>query len=152
MTNNKASNIAVLQLEDSARLLQRQTLTLATSPMKKTSTAPELLSIQTSPEGDHRESTLVSPTRRVFMSFARCNGWRCRFHADDLAKTPISRRFIFQDEQKLRAILRRSNKLVDSGTHEMLEAMIAAGHGGVWLRLTIEQYASVVSPSGRMRG
>jgi hypothetical protein len=86
------------------------------------------------------------------MSFVRSNGWRCRFHADDLAKTPISRLFIFQDEEKLRVILRRCSGLVDPGSHEMLEAAIVAGHGGIWLRLTSEQYASVVAPAGPTLG
>ncbi len=85
------------------------------------------------------------------MSFVRCSGWRCRFHADDLAKAPISRRFVFQDVKKLRTIMLRGNRLVDPGSREMLEAAIATGHGGVWLHLTDEQYASVLFSAGLTR-
>ena len=50
---------------------------------------------------------------RAYMSFVLNRGrWNCRFHRDDLAKTPISRQFVFSSAEKIYEIARRGNGLV----------------------------------------
>jgi len=87
-------------------------------------------------------------THRVFMSFAFSNGWHCRFHQGDLSKTPISRPFLFRDKHKVYEAGRRGHGLTDATSVSQLNQAIAAGHGGIWLRLTDEQY-STLTWSGR---
>ena len=87
-------------------------------------------------------------THRVFMSFVFNNGWHCRFHEGELSKTPISRQFRFRDKRKLYEAARRGHGLTDATSVSELNQAIAAGHGGVWLRLTDEQYSTLTS-SGR---
>jgi hypothetical protein len=80
---------------------------------------------------------------RVYMSFVYLNGWRCRFHDDDLAKTPISSLHIFRTQQKLYEAARRGHGLKDLASARSLDEAIATGRGGIWLDLTDEQYSSV---------
>ena len=50
----------------------------------------------------HSRMFRLTRRHRVYMSFTRhANGWCCRFHKDDIAKTPISRLFVFRDAGKL---------------------------------------------------
>jgi hypothetical protein len=87
-------------------------------------------------------------THRVFMSFAFSKGWHCRFHQGDLSKTPISRQFLFSDKRKVYETARRGHGLTDATSVSELNQAIAAGRGGIWLRLTDEQYSTLTS-SGR---
>jgi hypothetical protein len=87
-------------------------------------------------------------THRVFMSFAFNNGWHCRFHEGELSKTPISRQFHFRDKRKVYEAARRGHAFSDATSVSQLNQAIAAGHGGIWLRLTDEQYSTLTS-SGR---
>lgn len=84
-------------------------------------------------------------TRRVFMSFAFRNGWHCRFHEGELSKTPISRQFLFRDKGKVYEAARRGHGLTDATSVSGLNQAIASGHGGIWLRLTDEQYSKLTS-------
>jgi hypothetical protein len=88
-------------------------------------------------------------THRVFMSFASSNGWRCRFHKGDVSKTPISRQLNFCDESKLYEIARRGHRLPDARSVAELRHAISAGHGGVWLYLTDDQYSTLTSSGCR---
>lgn len=87
-------------------------------------------------------------THRVFMSFAFRNEWHCRFHQGDLSKTPISRQFRFRDQRKVYEAARRGHGLTDATSVSELIQAITEGHGGIWLRLTDEQYSKLTS-SGR---
>lgn len=83
---------------------------------------------------------------RIYFSFIRqTNGWHCRFHNDDLGRSPISKHFIFQDPRKIHAIVRRGHGLNQAETSEPIDQAIAAGHGGFWLSLSDEQLNAVTS-------
>ncbi len=74
-------------------------------------------------------------------------GWVCQFHEGDVVKTPISRRFIFQDSQKIREIATRGHGISQTETGETLNQAISAGCGGIWLTLNDEQYAALTARS-----
>ncbi len=81
---------------------------------------------------------------RVYMSFARAKtGWSCRFHRDDLPKTPISRCFHFRSHDRLYEAAQRGNGLTSPETRQVLDEAIAAGHGGIWLQLNDKQYSTL---------
>ena len=91
----------------------------------------------------------LQPARRhrVYMSFVRnANGWHCRFHQDDLAKTPISRQFVFSSPEKIHEAARRGNGLIHMESRHVLDEAVAIGRGGVWLHLTEDQYSALVMP------
>jgi hypothetical protein len=88
------------------------------------------------------------PAKRhhIYFSFVRqTGGWYCRFHLDDLVKTPISRRFSFRDPRKIHAIVRRGHGLSQAETSETLDQAIAAGYGGIWLSLSEKQYEALIA-------
>jgi len=82
---------------------------------------------------------------RVYMSFVRNKkGWYCRFHQDDLAKTPITRKFVFSSAEKIHEAARRGNGLIDMESRDALNEAVTVGRGGVWLHLTDDQYSALV--------
>jgi hypothetical protein len=84
---------------------------------------------------------------RVYMSFVRLSdGWHCRFHQDDLLKSPISRRFVFRRAEKIHEAAQRGNGLIDEESCQSLDGPVALGRGGIWLRLTEGQYSALVAP------
>jgi len=101
--------------------------------------------------GRLRAQMLRPPTsHRVYMSFARSgNGWVCRFHRDDLAKTPISRCFYFRNQEKLYDAAQRGNGLTSAEVRQALDEAIAAGHGGLWLKLNDKQYSALAQLQNR---
>ena len=85
--------------------------------------------------------------RRIYMSFVRdAGGWHCRFHLDDLRKTPISRQFVFQSAEKIYEAARRGNGLISVESRHDLDEAITIGRGGIWLRLTEDQCSALVAP------
>ena len=77
----------------------------------------------------------------VFMSFIRENGWRCSFcNADG---TPISRQIVFGCADKVLETARRGNGIANEIDRICLQQEVATGKGGVWLKLTEEQYKSI---------
>lgn len=90
---------------------------------------------------------LPAQRHRVYMSFVRNeNGWYCRFHHDDLAKTPITRKFVFSSAGKIHEAARRGNGLIDMESRDALDEAVTIGRGGVWLHLTEDQYSALVLP------
>jgi len=82
---------------------------------------------------------------RTYMSFARVRNrdkYTCRFHEDNLAKTPISRRLIFRSRSIFEAA-RRGHGLTDMHSRQALAEAVAIGRGGIWLKLTEEQLQSI---------
>jgi hypothetical protein len=75
------------------------------------------------------------------MSFARgvAGRWNCRFHEGNLARTPISKRFVFRDATKLIEIARRGSGLTGMASHQALDEAVARGRGGIWLELDANQ-------------
>lgn len=89
---------------------------------------------------------------RVYMSFVRDgNQWHCRFHQDDLAKTPISRQFVFSSAEKIHEAARRGNGLTDVEPRHALDEAVTIGRGGAWLHLTEDQYSALVMPKPSSR-
>jgi hypothetical protein len=56
-------------------------------------------------------------------------------------KTPLARKVTFADADKIRELARRGEALGTSEAKQMLEHAIETGRGGVYLKLTLEQYA-----------
>ena len=55
-------------------------------------------------------------------------------------KTPLPRKVTFADTDKFRELARRGEALGGSEAKQMLEHAIETGRGGVFLRLTPDQY------------
>jgi hypothetical protein len=73
------------------------------------------------------------------MSFFSRSGWQVQFLEADL-KTPLPRKFTFADPEKIRELARKGEAWGDSESRQMLEHAIENGRGGIYLRLTPEQY------------
>jgi hypothetical protein len=56
-------------------------------------------------------------------------------------QTPLPKTLTFRDEGKIRELARRGEPRGDSESRQMLEYAIAKGEGGVYLRLSPDQYA-----------
>jgi hypothetical protein len=82
------------------------------------------------------------PSHRVYMYFFLRSGWQVQFLEPDL-KTALPRKFTFADPEKIRELARRGEAWGDSESRQMLEHAIEKGRGGVYLRLTPEQYATL---------
>jgi hypothetical protein len=85
------------------------------------------------------------PSHRVYMTFFYRAGWQVQFLEAD-AKTPLPRTFTFTDSEKIRELARRGEAWGDSESRQMLEYGIEVGRGGVYLRLTPEQYRKLRRP------
>jgi hypothetical protein len=79
------------------------------------------------------------PSHQVYMYFFKRGGWEVQFLEPDL-KTPLPRKLTFTDPQKIRELAKRGGAWRDSDSQQILEHAIEAGRGGVYLRLTPEQY------------
>ena len=85
------------------------------------------------------------PSHRVFMTFFQRSGWQVQFLEADL-KTPLPRKLTFTDPEKIRELARKGEAWGDSESRQMLEHAIETGRGGVYLRLTPDQYAKLRRP------
>jgi hypothetical protein len=80
------------------------------------------------------------PSHQIYMYFFLRSGWQVQFLEPDL-KTPLPRKLTFKDPQKMiRELAKRGGAWRDSDSQQILEHAIEAGRGGVYLRLTPEQY------------
>jgi hypothetical protein len=87
---------------------------------------------------------------RVYMSFAHDAGrWHCRFHENNLAKSPITRRFVFNGAEKIYEAAKRAQGITDVVSRRALDEAIAKGCGGVWLRLSEKQFSTLLLASKR---
>jgi len=73
------------------------------------------------------------------MYFFKRGGWEVQFLLPDL-KTPLPKKLTFADPDKIRELARRGDALGTSESKQMLEYAIEVGRGGIYLRLTPEQY------------
>jgi hypothetical protein len=80
------------------------------------------------------------PSHQVYMYFFLRSGWQVQFLEPDL-KTPLPRKLTFADPEKIRVLARRGEALGSSESRQMLEYAISVGRGGIYLKLTPEQYA-----------
>jgi hypothetical protein len=76
------------------------------------------------------------------MTFFLRQGWEVQFLEADL-KTPLPRRFTFDDPEKIKEPVGRGEGWGTSEAKQMLEYSIETGRGGVYLRLTPGQYAKL---------
>ena len=81
-------------------------------------------------------------THRVYVSFQDRHGWQCQFLEADL-QTPLPKRLHFASSDKLVELVERGGGITDQESRLMLEQGISMGRGGVFLRLTEEQYATL---------
>ena len=79
---------------------------------------------------------------RVYLSFQDRHGWQCQFLEGDL-QTPLPRRLNFASPDKIIELVERGGGFRDQESRLMLEQGIAMGRGGVFLRLTDEQFAKL---------
>jgi hypothetical protein len=77
-----------------------------------------------------------------FMS--RDGGWFCQFLEADL-KTSLPKKLTFAHADKIRELARRG-EACDLESKQALEHAIEVGRGGIYLRLTPEQYAKLRRP------
>jgi hypothetical protein len=85
------------------------------------------------------------PSHQVYMYFFKRGRWEVQFLEVDL-KTSLPRRLTFTDPEKLRGLARRGGAWRDSESRQMLEHAIETGRGGIYLRLTPDQYARLRRP------
>ena len=76
---------------------------------------------------------------RVYMSFARRDGWWCEFLEEDLS-THLPRKLTFKTHGKVRELAERGGCALNLETLQALNHGIEMGRGGVWLELSEEQY------------
>ena len=81
-------------------------------------------------------------THRVYLSFQFRDDWRCQFLEQDL-KTPLPRKLHFASPDKLIELVERGGGFPDQETRLMVSQGIAMGRGGIFLKLTEEQYAKL---------
>jgi hypothetical protein len=86
-------------------------------------------------------------SHKVYMYFFKREGWEVQFLESDL-KTLLPRKFTFADGEKIRELAKRGEAQGDSESRQMLENGIEKGRGGVYLRLTPDQYARLRRPRG----
>jgi hypothetical protein len=85
------------------------------------------------------------PSHQVYMYFFKRGGWQVQFLEADL-KTPLPRKLTFTDPEKIRELARRGEACGTSEARQMMEYAIDVGRGGIYLRLTPEQYARLKRP------
>jgi hypothetical protein len=74
------------------------------------------------------------------MQFVRRDVWHVTFLEPGL-EIPLPKRLTFRDEGKIRELARRGEAMGTSEDRQLLDYAIAKGEGGVYLRLTPEQYS-----------
>ena len=77
----------------------------------------------------------------VFMYFRKRGGWHCIFTNEAREKLP--REFTFKSSNMVVELARRGNGLVDAWDREGFELDLEIGKGGIWLRLTDDQYRAI---------
>ncbi len=82
---------------------------------------------------------------RVYMQFVRRDVWYVTFLEPGL-QTPLPKTLTFKDEGKIRELARRGEAWGDSESRQLLDYAIAKGEGGVYLRLSPDQYARLRRP------
>lgn len=77
----------------------------------------------------------------VFMYFRESCGWHCAFRTQARKKLP--REFTFGSAATVREVARRGNGLIDKWDQQAFELGLEIGKGGVWLRLSDEQFRAL---------
>lgn len=77
----------------------------------------------------------------VYMYFRECHGWHCGFR--DEARKKLPKEFTFRTAATVRELARRGNGLIDKWDRDGFEMGLDLGTGGVWLRLSDNQYQAL---------
>ena len=77
----------------------------------------------------------------VYLYFRERHGWHCGFRTEDRKKLP--REFCFRTAVTVREVVRRGNGLIDKWDSDGFELGLELGKGGVWLRLSDDQYRAL---------
>jgi hypothetical protein len=77
------------------------------------------------------------------MYFQCRNGWDCQFLEQDL-KTSLPRKLHFASSDKVIELVERGGGFTDQDARSMVNHGIEMGRGGIFLRLTEEQYAALM--------
>jgi hypothetical protein len=75
------------------------------------------------------------------MYFRHRHGWHCAFTTETRKKLP--KEFTFNRSSTVRELASRGNGLIDKWDSEGFELGLDIGKGGIWLRLTDEQYLAL---------
>src|ERR1035441_1945824 len=81
---------------------------------------------------------------RVYLCFQCRDGWHCQFLEADL-KTALPRKLHFASPDKLIELVERGGGFTDQDTRLAVNHGIEIGRGGIFLKLTEEQYAKLRS-------
>jgi hypothetical protein len=84
-------------------------------------------------------SRYTKANHRVFMQFVRRDVWHVTFLEPGLQR-PLPKTLTFRDEGKIMELALRGEAWQTSEDRQLLDYAIAKGEGGVYLRLTPEQY------------
>ena len=90
-------------------------------------------------------SRYTTPRHSVYMSFQKNRSWQVQFLEPDL-RTPLPRTFSFAHADKIRELARRGEALGNLEAKQALESAIENGRGGIYLRLSAEQYTKLKRP------
>ena len=77
----------------------------------------------------------------VYMYFRDFYGWRCSFRTESGGKLP--REFTFRAAETVRELAKRGYGLIDNWDRDGFELALQIGKGGVWLRLSDDQYRAL---------
>lgn len=75
----------------------------------------------------------------VYAAFERRSGWHVVFF-DSYSQRRLGRELLLQDDERVYELAERGHALRDLADKQALEAAIRGGKGGLFLRLTNEQY------------
>jgi len=78
----------------------------------------------------------------VYLSFQLRDGWHCQFLEADL-QTPLPKRLHFVSFDKVVELVERGGGFTDQDSRLMVNQGIEIGRGGIFLKLTEEQYAKL---------
>jgi hypothetical protein len=90
-------------------------------------------------------SRYTKANHRIFMQFVLRDVWHVTFLEPGL-QTPLPKTLTFKDEGKIREPARRGEAWQTSEDRQLLDYAIARGEGGVYLRLSPDQYARLRRP------
>lgn len=88
-----------------------------------------------------KRCSFCANTHMVFMYFRQHLGWHCAFTDENRKKLP--RELTFKSSATVRELAKRGNGLVHKWDQEGFEIGLDVGKGGIWLRLTDQQYLAL---------
>jgi hypothetical protein len=84
----------------------------------------------------------------VYAAFERKDGWHVVFY-DSTTQRRLGRELLLRDDEKLYELARKGHALRELADTQSIEAAIRGGRGGLFLKLTPDQYRTL---EGRPKG